>query len=305
MTWLNDKLASLETEIKAIENKQIFFVGGIPKSGTTWLECIIDAHPEAICKGEAHFGSLLEPVVRQTLATYNAQIPKKGNWARNKEENSGDSQANAYTFDNNDLDCLLGEAIKLMLVKWAKSDDIKCIGDKSPQNLAYYPLFQRIFPQAKYIYVVRDVRDVIVSGWFFNLAIDAASAIERYKNIQQYAVIVAKLWTEDISKAKAYGRILNERYIEVQYEKLWRTPEPEVDRLFEFIEVAHTRSIIEGCLRLADFSVLSKGRKRGTENRSSFYRKGVIGDWRNHLDAETLDKINSLCGPVLNDLGYA
>ena len=34
---------------------QVFFVCGAPKSGTTWLQRVLDAHPEVICSGEGHF----------------------------------------------------------------------------------------------------------------------------------------------------------------------------------------------------------------------------------------------------------
>ncbi|MFW9919917.1 MAG: sulfotransferase, partial [Candidatus Thorarchaeota archaeon] len=35
-------------------HKQFFFVVGCQKSGTTWVESLLDHHPRVICKGEAH-----------------------------------------------------------------------------------------------------------------------------------------------------------------------------------------------------------------------------------------------------------
>jgi hypothetical protein len=121
MTLLNEKMILQKAQIEAIEEKQIFFVGGMAKSGTTWLERIIDAHPEAVCKGESHFGALLEPAIRQSIATYNALIPKRGNWSRHRNENSSAYQPDQFTFDSSDFDCLLAEAAKLMFAKWVKS----------------------------------------------------------------------------------------------------------------------------------------------------------------------------------------
>ena len=304
MALLNEKLESLRAKIESVEQKQIFFLSGMSKSGTTWVERIFDAHPEVVCKGEAHFGILLEPAIRRAVSTYNARIPKKGNWSRHGREHTDSLPPSSFTYNNEDLDYLLAEAAKLMLAKWVKSDNIKCVGDKTPNNLAYLALLDRIFPGARFVYIIRDVRDVIVSGWFFNLALDSKGTIGQFADIKKFSSHMARVWAEDVSRAKAYGRLLNGRYCETYFEKLWHHPEYEVERLFDFIQVSKTKAIIDDCLRLTDFSILSKGRVRGTENRSSFYRKGVIGDWKNHLDQEIIDQINVHCGPLLKELGY-
>ncbi len=46
------------------------------------------------------------------------------------------------------------------------------------------------------------------------------------------------------------------------------------------------------------------GRRAGTEDRSSFVRKGVVGDWRNHFSREAAERFRDLAGDVLVDLGY-
>jgi len=35
--------------------RRFFFVCGAPKSGTTWLQRVLDAHPQVQCSGEGHF----------------------------------------------------------------------------------------------------------------------------------------------------------------------------------------------------------------------------------------------------------
>lgn len=46
------------------------------------------------------------------------------------------------------------------------------------------------------------------------------------------------------------------------------------------------------------------GRKPGQEDRNSFIRKGVVGDWKNHFNQESLRVFSDICGPTLARLGY-
>ena len=48
-------------QILEILEKRIFFVGGAMKSGTTWLQLSLDAHPHLSCGGEGHFTNQLAP----------------------------------------------------------------------------------------------------------------------------------------------------------------------------------------------------------------------------------------------------
>jgi len=52
------------------------------------------------------------------------------------------------------------------------------------------------------------------------------------------------------------------------------------------------------------FSKLSGGRAQGQENVHNHYRKGVSGDWQDHLTQAHLDHFYELTGDTLEILGY-
>ncbi len=301
---LNEKLDSLIQRLRDLDDKQLFFVGGVIKSGTTWVERLLDSHPQVVCKGEAHFGSLLEPALRESVAAYNSVIPKKGNWARHKREGTHIVSASKYSYLSRDLDLLYAQAIRLMLLKWLDTPEIKCIGEKTPNNSQYFQTYRRLFPDARFIYVVRDVRDVAVSGWFFNLALAAKETLAHFPNIDEYGAYIARLWVKDVAEGLRFVESHKERACYIKYEDLWQRPAEEVSRLFAFLGVESDHRQVRSSIAFTDFSRLSGGRKRGIENRSSFYRKGIIGDWENHFSPAALSKIESSAGAMMTRLGY-
>jgi hypothetical protein len=49
---------------------------------------------------------------------------------------------------------------------------------------------------------------------------------------------------------------------------------------------------------------LSGGRARGQENAGSFFRKGIVGDWKTRLDPASAEYVVATCGPLMTRFGY-
>jgi len=57
-------------------------------------------------------------------------------------------------------------------------------------------------------------------------------------------------------------------------------------------------------LKNHSFEHLAKGRKQGTENQLSHYRKGIVGDWKNYFTNDNKKLFKRLAGQMLIDLRY-
>ena len=122
----------LHDQIKKVLEKQFFFVVGCQKSGTTWLEKILDYHPEMICRGEAVFGNVLAPAFNQALGAFNEQI---------KYRNAQLGDHNALMFNQVQLDYLYLTAIGALVSPWIKDKpDVKLIGEKTPEHAMTLPV---------------------------------------------------------------------------------------------------------------------------------------------------------------------
>jgi len=311
----------------------VFFVVGLAKSGTTWLMKTLDAHPEVLCKGEGRFFG--EEYRREVLAQtqtkqqpsslYNALLGseylrlwiERSVWTR---EGETDEQ----------IRDLVRLATDYFLTTELSKSGKKVVGDKTPLlGPKFVEEIHEIYPEARVIHMIRDGRDQAVSfihqqgnrakrGRTHRLSPEELARSEAYRRspralaetgegmfAEKTLRKAAENWDLRVGQAVEYGPALfGDRYTEVRYEDLLERPNEEVERLLGFLGVDTEKSLVERCVSSASFEKLSKGRERGQEDPSSFYRKGVAGDWRNYFSEEDRRVFKEEAGELLIRLGY-
>lgn len=264
-----------------------FFVLGCQKSGTTWLERLLDGHPQLACGGEGHIGDLLANLLQQAANAYNAQ--GMANWKLGDE-------------DLLSLIRVAGDRILNRYIERRDKPDLKAVGDKSPEYALAMPVLDRLYPNAKYIHIIRDGRDACVSGWAHLQRAGHQSQFARFEDYAEY--FAQHHWVRYIVTAQEVGAQLGDRYLEVRYESLKADPEAKVERLLEFLGVDSDEQSVAACLEWGSFQRLSGGRNPGEENAQSHFRKGVVGDWKNQFSPEAIERFERHAGATLDALGY-
>jgi hypothetical protein len=96
----------------------------------------------------------------------------------------------------------------------------------------------------------------------------------------------------------------SKRCTHVKYESMRHNPVGELRRVVR--ELSGTDLSIDAANRIVENQSFSRasGRKPGEENRNSFLRKGVVGDWSNHFNAAAKRRFDALAGDLLIKLGY-
>jgi Sulfotransferase domain len=287
----------LHSAISALHSKQIFFIGGVAKSGTTWLQILLDLHPNISCKGEGHFPNRFAPLLRRVLDVHNECISKKN--ASIFKEIRGYPQ---YTEEH--FLYLFTSAISLLLHEQVEHKPAEAIGEKTPDNICFFPLLGTIFPRAKFIQIVRDGRDSAVSGWFHNLRVSPEWTRQNFPSMEDYIKTYAKVWATQVSESSKFGAQQPTRYLAVRYEDLGSDTAGTLEKTFRFLGVKCSQEIVERCCVDGSFERLSGGRSRGQEDRESFFRKGIVGDWRNYLSDEMNEMFQDKAGEWLARFGY-
>lgn len=273
----------------------LFFLTGAPKSGTTWLGKLLDAHPEISCRGEAcvhHFGQRLVEAAK----SYNQLL----------------AQRKAVITDANDFPQLpFADVLTLMRtflelrfhsVADPAKPGLKILGEKDPEHALHFKDLGPLLPESKFIHIIRDGRGVFASAWHHNVR----SNYEHLKthDFDAFLDITAREWSDRVRRAREGSTMLGDRYREIRYEDLIAAPEPELGRILAFLGAVDDEATVRACVEAASFEKLSQGRKAGEEDKASFFRKGDPEDWRNHLSTAQIARFDQLSGGLLKELGY-
>jgi len=323
---LRRELARARGEETSPASTPAFFVVGYQKSGTTWLMRMLDSHPEILCRGEGRFfgGSWRQESVKRIDAKrppsslYNAVLDaeylrlwiERSVWSRNDDADEH-------------LTNLTRMAIDYFLTGELSKTGKRLVGDKSPLLTAEtMEEIAGIYPEARVIHILRDGRDAVVSAAHHSRNFGKARKGTRTPGDRRADPGELRLagesifagnslkrmaaeWSRRVGKTVEDGpALLGESYAEVRYEDLLGRPEDEVGRILRLLGADDGEETVRRCVEAASFERLSGGRERGEEDSSSFFRKGVAGDWRGFFTEEDRRIFKQEAGELLIDLGY-
>lgn len=285
-----------EARMSRLRHMPLFFIGGAMKSGTTWLQMLLDSHPRLGCGGEGHFMDRLSPGLDEALLAYNRYVHGKNSIFR---------EIGGYgIFSAEDCGYLLSQAILLLMDKTSGKPGALAIGEKTPNNVEYYDLLHRLFPQARFVTIIRDGRDAAVSAWFHNRRTSPDWFSGKFPTLMQYVDYFAYYWGDYVRRGEEFRSAHPDLCHCLRYEDLLARPADTLAALLAFLGVDNGAATVDACLEATSFLRLSQGRERGQEDTASFFRKGVSGDWRNHFDPPMLDLFRSQAHGWLEKMGY-
>lgn len=152
-------------------------------------------------------------------------------------------------------------------------------GDKSPSYTRHVGLLKSHFPGARFIHIVRDVRDYCLSihnAWGKNM------------------VRAAQRWADDVASARRAGERFAGDYLEARYEDLLGDPRAVVECICKLLEIQFE----DGMTRLSRPAEWV-GDARGAEIKSDNVQKYV-----GRMGTGTRRKIEAISSDLLVSLGY-
>lgn len=157
------------------------FVVGFPRSGTTLLEQMLDAHPGLQSMDENPFFNRLADLLR----SHNPRILE-----------------DLSVLQQYDVDELRKRYHAMVAERIQRRPGTRLV-DKNPLNMHWLPLIYRLFPEAKFILALRHPCDVILSCYMQNFRSSIlAAACTSLERLAHGYVHVMTDWLEDASVLK-------------------------------------------------------------------------------------------------------
>lgn len=298
---------------------------GVPRSGTTLLRLMLDAHSELAITHEAGFvplvSNLTNPLSRTFYQRFSnrshdgwwPRFPGKGNLredffnvvttARNWSDFHVPSEAFRQALSRLEpftISAGLRTFFRLYTARFGKAR----WGDKTPFYNQYLQTVARILPEAHFIHIIRDGRDAAASGKGLPFVGDDVELIGRN-------------WSNQIRETRRQAETCS-HYLEIRYEDLVINTTEVLRKICSFVELRYEldmelyhRSAADRMNELENTYDENGNVEVAKEARLARHRLTAqppeptrIGRWKTALTAGELAQFNKGAGDLLHELGY-
>jgi hypothetical protein len=258
------------------------FVIGMNGSGTTMLGDCLARHPDLfmfpretrilpyfISKMDK-FGELSELPARRKLADAIGRC--FAFWRANKNR--------PVILENEALTRPgFSEVVSSIYMYFAAAEGKMQWGDKTPMYLQHVSLLASHFPDARFLHIYRDGRDV-------------AQSVHRRWKLHHCRTIYR--WKKIVATGRVQGLKLGaSRYFELSYETFTQNPEKSFRAICNFLSLPFYASILRASMRQMDPKIKSESIVQNTDK------------WKMYFSEKQIFKMESVAGGLLSELGYA
>jgi hypothetical protein len=245
--------------------QRLFFCTGLPKSGTTYLQGLLNAHPQIACAAEQDLSRLAE-LLGEAASQYNRR-------AVTLDLRTGGSGRPA--FEAATLSELVRAAMLAILRAGAGGKAI--LGAKDNRLLLRLDACGALFPEARFLCILRNPLDRAVSAWHHNLRLaerekDArhSELVLRHGSLDAWALHLCRLHRADLASFQA-ATLPRARRLVVRYEDLVADPRPQVERLLAYLGADAAPATVAAMLERSSLDAM-----RSSAVDSGFFRAAAI-----------------------------
>ncbi|WP_319548766.1 sulfotransferase [Desulfogranum marinum] len=283
------------------------FIVGNSRSGTTLLARVLSKHTQVHILNETHFLTSYEEQ-RKSFAQLDQEekihlinlfltVEYKGINYKNEYQEYLNEAQNIFAHC---AECKTFSSLIAFLFKYAAEKKGKNIcGDQTPSHIFYTEDILKLFPNAKFINIVRDPRAVLLSQknkW------KAAKKIRQPLReivrtfFNYHPITTSLLWKKGIEAGKRAQKDLPlNKFHTLHFEQLLENSEPVVQKLCSFIDVEFETGMLN-----VDVSMSSNEIDEGKKG----IRREVMNHWQKRLSRTEIFISEKINGKLIKEEGY-
>ncbi len=200
------------------------------------------------------------------------------------------------------------------IIPWIyDSSHSKVINMKSPKIIKSHSVFDNRYK--KVIYLVRDVRDVVVSYYYWHIKMNKNFDYNLDTFITKFCngEIWPGRWNNHVENWLLNNHSIKNGFIFVKYEDLKENTLIEVKRIMKFLSIKKSDKDIQKAIQWASFENMRRLENEQQDRHSTFsksnnkipfVRKGNVNGWKNVLTTNQKNMIDQQFRRTLFSLGY-
>ncbi len=285
------------------KDQKIIFIVGNSRSGTKMLTTILSKSKEIFCFPEIHFFEQFYDFSCESLDRTNALdllstilcIAEKGYRGNTKMTNEERRfyvlRAEKVIEEQSTYHPL---EVYFTALKYYADSKVPC--DPTPRNQFYIEEISERIKHAKFLYLVRDPRDILLSQknkWKARKGVFSRLDVIRTK-LNYHPTVISKLWNASINQFEKHCDRDNLYYC--KYEDFVSNPEKFLKEICPFVGVEYHDSML-------DIHYMGS-----SMNKSDYKERGIstksLGKWRDGLSQSEAQIAQDVCGEKMKKLGY-
>lgn len=274
------------------------FIVGCPRSGTTLVQRVLNAHPQLAITPESHWIPRLaaKPWALSSDGLVTAKLVQRL-LAHRKFSRLQIGQEQVWGIVGEHPDISYSFLVSRIFDLYGEMQGKPLVGDKTPANVRNIDALHRLWPSARFVHVIRDGRDVALSMLEWPKVHPKPGDFATWS---EDPVSTAALWWQvNVERGREAQRSLPpELYYELHYEAFVANPREQTAALCSFLNLPFDDSMLE-------FHAARNGTDPGLEKKFA----GIpitrgLRDWKSQMKAEQIERFEAIAGELLENLGY-